>query len=429
MRRPDRRLWVVLGVALVVRLVVALSWAPAVEADAADYDRLAVALSQGQGYVGPDGQPTAWRPPLYPGLMAAVYAVAGHRPVAVRVVQAVVGTALVGAVYLLGQAVLGPTAGLLAAAFTAVDLASVFAVSRLLSEALFSLLLVLSSLLVVWAAAASPGSRRGRILGLAAGVTVALGALTRGVFLLYPLALVPVWIWAGRDRRVMGAFLVGFVLALVPWTVRNQAVMHAFVPVATQGGATLYAGNRPVDGWILGFVPDDAQTRQAALLPEPEASSHLVGATARALLDDPAAVPWLTVLKSAYFWVPLDWEILPWYGAFNPTYAFLLLWTAVGAVWALGRADRREALRSAWPLWLPVAYMFALALVFYGSPRFRLPVEPLFALGAAAGLLRLRASSGARRTWTLALVSVVVVAALAVIAGPAKAVVRGLLAS
>ena len=99
------------------------------------------------------------------------------------------------------------------------------------------------------------------------------------------------------------------------------------------------------------------------------------------------------------------------------------------AAWALAGPGRGAALRNTWPLWLPVAYMFALALVFYGSPRFRLPVEPLIALGAAAGLLRLRTRVGPDRTWAMALISVVVVAVLAAAAGPAKAVVRGMLAS
>ena len=56
--------------ALVVRLVF-LVVVPAVpiSADASDYDRLAHAIVNGQGYVSETGQPTSMRPPLYLSLI------------------------------------------------------------------------------------------------------------------------------------------------------------------------------------------------------------------------------------------------------------------------------------------------------------------------------------------------------------------------
>ena len=422
----ERRLWVILALACTLRLGVAAAWAPTPETDAADYRRLAVELAEGRGYVNEAGAPTAWRPPLYPAAMAVLFRAVGDRPGAVRAAQAVAGTAVVALVYAAASPALGTGGALVAAALSAVDLAGVFASSRLLSEVLFTFLLVLSSLLAARAAAAT-SPRAGWGWGGTTGVVVALGALTRGVFVLYPLALVPAWLWGRGSRRALVAALVGFVLALTPWTVRNVRMMGSAIPVATQGGITLYSGYAPVDGWIFGLLPDDEETRAAARLPEAEASRYMVGATLRRVTAEPGDLPRLTLLKAAFFWVPLDWEILPWYGAFNPTYAFILLWAAAGAFWALRDAGRR-GLRLSWPLWLPVAYMFAMALVFYGSPRFRMPVEPLLAVGAAAGLTRLAGKAGRRRAvaWALGSAALMVVCAWA--AGPAKAFLRGLVA-
>jgi 4-amino-4-deoxy-L-arabinose transferase-like glycosyltransferase len=437
-------LWIFTA-ALALRLVVALAWAPSPVADAADYDRLARGLVEGRGYVSPSGQPTAWRPPLYPGFVAAVYAVAGEHPEAVRVAQAVVGAASAALVYVLAFGLLGSGPAWLAGGLAAVDLASVFSVSRLLSEALFTFLLVLSVALVVRALGTS--GRRSRAWALGGGLALGLGALTRGALVLYPVALVPVWLLARRGSgRALLAVVFGFVLAISPWTIRNERALHAFVPVATQGGLTLWAGNHPLHGWIFGMIPDDSTTRAAARLPEPAASSALVRATARDLVAHPGRIPRLEALKAAFFWAPLDWEILPWYGAFNPTYAFELLWSAVLVAMMLRAAGRRDAPDSlgtagerptgkgplasfadAWPLWLPVAYFFALALVFYGSPRFRLPVEPLLAVSAAAGLARLARTRGRATAVRWAVVSAAALLLVTVAAGPLKAAVRGLL--
>lgn len=418
-------LWI-FGLALLVRIVVALAEAPATRGDAADYDRLARSLVEGRGYVTPSGRPTAWRPPLYAGFVAAVYEVAGESHVAVRAAQAVLGAAAAGLVYLLAAWFLGPGPALLAGAYAAVDLAPLFSVARLLSETLFTFLLLLSVWLLVHTLESR--GRTSRAWGFAAGVALGLGALTRGVLLLYPLALIPVWLWARRGSwRALVAVLIGFVLTLGPWTMRNERTLHAFVPVATQGGLTLWAGNHPVDGWIFGLIPDDSTTRSVAGLPEAEASRRLVDATARDLVSHPGRVPKLLALKTLFFWAPIDWEILPRYGAFNPTYAFELIWSVVLVWLLLRRHDAGARLRDAWPLWLPIAYFFALAMVFYGSPRFRLPIEPLLTLGAAAGLARLARVRGLGSAVRWAISTALIVLLLTAGAHPLRAAVRRVL--
>jgi len=427
-RAPGAGFFWIFGLALLVRVGVALTQAPAITGDAADYDRLARGLVEGRGYLSPSGRPTAWRPPLYAGFVAAVYEVAGESHVAVRVAQAVLGAAAAGLVYLLGSWFLGPGPALLAGVYATVDLASLFSVARLLSETLFTVLLLLSVWLLVRTLESS--GRAARAWAFAAGVALGLGALTRGVLLLYPLALIPVWLWARRGSgRALLAVVAGFVLTLGPWTLRNERALHAFVPVATQGGLTLWAGNHPVNGWIFGLIPDDATTRSVAGLPEAEASSRLAAATARDLAFHPGRIPKLLALKTLFFWAPVDWEILPRYGTFNPTYTFELIWSVI-LVWLLWRAhDARARVRDAWPLWLPIAYLFVLAMVFYGSPRFRLPVEPLLTLGAAAGLARLGRMRGVGAAVRWALSTAVLVLLLTAAAGPLRAAARSVLGS
>ncbi|SVE64592.1 uncharacterized protein METZ01_LOCUS517446, partial [marine metagenome] len=58
--------------ALIVRFIVLLAIPAApISDDASDYDRLAHAIVNGEGYVSETGQPTSMRPPLYSYVLAA----------------------------------------------------------------------------------------------------------------------------------------------------------------------------------------------------------------------------------------------------------------------------------------------------------------------------------------------------------------------
>jgi hypothetical protein len=214
--------------------------------------------------------------------------------------------------------------------------------------------------------------------------------------------------------------IAAFALTLTPWAVRNARALGAFVPVATQGGMTLWAGNHPPGGTGFGILPHDATTRAAATLPEPEASAYLVHAQIQDWARRPGALPGLAVRKTLLMWAPFDWEILPrGGGTFNPTYAFTALWLLIGIAYALGKRHGR-GVAATWPVWLPVLYFQLIALVFYGSPRFRMPLEPLLALGAAWALVETARRRGRRFTVGAAVTSGVLLLAATAAAAPLR---------
>ena len=114
--------------------------------------------------------------------------------------------------------------------------------SDIQSEPLF-LFLLLSAAFLLLAAADRPSSS----LALVAGVALGLAALTRptalpfGAFLLAPML----------DRRypararahIAGAGVLGLLLAVGPWTLRNAVEFHEILPVSDAGGRALYEGN------------------------------------------------------------------------------------------------------------------------------------------------------------------------------------------
>jgi len=117
------------------------------------------------------------------------------------------------------------------------------------SEPLF-LALLLSAGFLLLAAVDRPSSN----LGVAAGIVLALAALTRpSALAVAPFLAAPLF-----DRRypprarahlAASAFL-GFALALAPWTLRNALVFHEFLPVNDAAGSAFYQGN---SDWTVKF--------------------------------------------------------------------------------------------------------------------------------------------------------------------------------
>jgi 4-amino-4-deoxy-L-arabinose transferase-like glycosyltransferase len=195
-------------------------------------------------------EPFYFRAPGYPVFLIA--ATLGHPD---RIALAKIANAVLGAFSALLLAALsaklfrrrGLALGTGAAA--ALHPGFVFLSTDVQSEPLFLLLLLAAGWLLL-AAADRPSSN----LALLAGASVALASLTRpSALALAPLLAAPL-----ADRRyplrvrghVAASALLGFLLALAPWTLRNAAVYGEFVPVNDAGGSAFYQGN---SNWMVRF--------------------------------------------------------------------------------------------------------------------------------------------------------------------------------
>src|SRR5437763_11938332 len=104
-RRESTALALVLAIGLVVRL--GIFWqTTALGAEIMDeqqYSQIARNIGAGNGFAWGPGAPTSIRPPLYPALLAGIWAVAGPANLqAVRVVQILLSLATAALVYGLG---------------------------------------------------------------------------------------------------------------------------------------------------------------------------------------------------------------------------------------------------------------------------------------------------------------------------------------
>jgi 4-amino-4-deoxy-L-arabinose transferase-like glycosyltransferase len=231
---------IVLGV--VLRLVWVLIMPPVQLSDAKDYLTLAHTLLTTGSYVDFETghRLLAFRAPGYPAFLALSMRLLGDNtwmPTASNMVL-FVGSAVVLSLAAnnLGDKRSALVALLLFVLWPTDVFITGLAVSEPLTLLLFTAALWLFSLSDVHGAKAS----------MAAGIVGGAAALTRPTLLLFPL------LWAvfalagpnllGRLRHVMIASLM-MVATLAPWTVRNYRMLHAFVPVSTNGGDVFYRAN------------------------------------------------------------------------------------------------------------------------------------------------------------------------------------------
>jgi len=437
-RLAARRTWLMLGLlfaaALGLRVAAIFVLDSHHTAFTYEHGEIAENLLAGRGFsvkfLGGKG-PTSQQAPGYPFLLAAVYAVLGKGPaalLAVQLLQAVAGAVIVLLTVQLGWALLPkrPEIGWIAGILAAIAPPHVYMVTHIQVVTWATL-----GLTAMFTLALSPRVAQSRWGLVAIGVTIGLTLLFEPILALAtPLAAWGVWranLRGGCPDR--GSFRRAFaytatvtavaVAVVMPWTVRNCRVHGEFVFIKSTFGYAFWQANNPAsfgtdkipkesalliaarhDGTWAGvhealvaarhetlYIDDvllkPTKYREFKGMTELERSRHL-GAKAGAFIrENPGEYARLCLLRLRYFLLgdetnPKTRHVI--YRAFNLSW---LLMVGLG-LWLL-RADWRQ-------LW-PLAAAFAVVMLFHvltiTSARFRIPLEPITLLWAAAPLAAL----------------------------------------
>jgi 4-amino-4-deoxy-L-arabinose transferase and related glycosyltransferases of PMT family len=203
---------------------------------------------------------------------------------------------------------------------------------------------------------------------------------------------------AGIIRAITISILMLAVIA--PWTLRNYLVFDEFIPVSTNGGTSLLAGNNPsvVGDYTRDFSDTDPLYKEAGF-----SAANQVASDRRArelakswILENPGTFIGMMPKKFFRFWAmdgEGEWGYqagTPWYEQHakwfrsirivNQIYYFLLLGGFSVAIWRLLRTPAKPAMYYG----LVIAIYFTLiSLVFSGQSRYHFPVMP-FVLAYAA---------------------------------------------
>jgi Dolichyl-phosphate-mannose-protein mannosyltransferase len=208
------------------------------------YLDLAHKLADGADYDSPQGR--AFWPPGLPLALALLLPVFGSSAaLAYNIITFVIAEI---ATFLLGRMLGGWRVGCLAAFFLAVWPNFVFAAPLLNKECLLIALLPIAVYFYLKAHEVS-SERKGGIYAVLAGASLGYSALAQPATLLLPVCL-PLYStltngWRRRTFICVLAAACGVVTVIAPWTVRNYAVFHRFVPIASNGSQNLYFVTRP----------------------------------------------------------------------------------------------------------------------------------------------------------------------------------------
>ncbi|MCH7883741.1 MAG: hypothetical protein IIC01_00700 [Planctomycetes bacterium] len=196
------------------------------------------------------------------------------------------------------------------------------------------------------------------------------------------------------DRRVVGVALITGVFvygAILPWSIRNAMVTGEMCRLTTRAGISLYDGVGPqaTGASNLGPIKQMSEVRG---LSETEWNRYFLRESFKAIKDDPMRIVRLAGVKLRRMWNPFPNVESYQSGA---TRLISAAWTlpvfalaALGAVALLVR--RRE---NGWTLaallLLPALYLSALHCVFVGSVRYRLGAMPMLEILAAYTLVEI----------------------------------------
>ncbi len=440
MTRPARSiLTAILLLSVLLRVGVALYLGDGIEDirggthDQISYDALAQRVAGGHGFsFATDwwpgvatNEPTAFWSYLYTLYLAGVYLVAGHHPLAARLIQAVaVGIAMPWLLYRIGRRTFGPRAALLGAAVAAIYAYFIDYAASLMTESFYivGILWTLDAGMRLAAAfdnPQAPGDRRWR-LGLELGLAMGLTLLLRQVILAFFAFLAGWLVWAGarRARRAPAQMLMVLAVSglvalacMAPFIARNGRVFGRLTLPNTNAGFTFFWANHPIYGTRFEAVlsPEHGVSYQDLIPPElrglneADLDRALLRRGVQFVVDDPGRYLRLSLSR-----IPVYFQFWPTststplsnaaraasFGLFLP---FMLYGVALavagprrsrGALAAWGVAGERPPLytaRVALLLSFVVVYA-AIHLASWANVRYRLPVDAVLVLFAGVAL-------------------------------------------
>lgn len=368
-------------VALVLRLGFLWRQGPPAEivGDAIEYRAYAVHVLDAGTYAADAGE-RATRMPGYPLFLAAVFAALGRSPLPVLILQSVLGAGTCVLLYGLAGELLPPLWAAGAGLAAAVSLDLIAPCSALLSECLFSFLLVLGAR-VLYKAEWAPGRR-----AAAFGVLSALLYLVRPEPLPYFLAtaLFLPYLFPRFGRRETLKALAAAALVASVWIGRNAAVFGRPVPASTVGKTVAYLALE-IPANRLGLSPEPRHVAPSGL--DELARDRDFALEYRALA---ARLSWPQLVRC--YVLNLSLILYPFLPEYDWTYAVLVPFWLIGFALALLK-DKRFLPPSA-------AVAFSLGIfIFFGGPasRYRQGIAPFLILLAFAGLKACADRVGARR--------------------------------
>ncbi len=328
--------------------------------DAHNYDTMAKQFLD-KGVLGYQStSPNAFTTPGYPLFLALIYKIFGYSDgsplTAVRIIQIFMAVATIWFLYLLAKYITNKRVGLIAAFMCSIYLVFLWVPTLILTETLYTFLFILYLYLQIRAI-----KEKSIKMNFATGLVFAAAVLVRPA--VAPLIVLPYIYYYFAEKKDKWLFkgllanIVGFVILMMPWWIRNIASLKKFVLFATQEDPLL-RGTYPYEIGVEN-MPLTNQTH--------EAIKRLIdGFTTQPLLY----LKWYTLGKFDYLYFKIFYYVDDSVGTLRwllPLHNLYVWFGWVGV--ALGAVKKEIRLIS-----LYIIFITLISLVFVATSRYAYPV-------------------------------------------------------
>lgn len=398
-----RKLAVILGMALVVKIMVMLIMKSYLHTATLEYEIIANSILSGKGFVY-DFLGTTYRSlntPLYSYLCVAIYALTNHSHFAVLLVHSLFTIFLAFVVFDIARYLFDEMSGLLAAGVVAFHPAFMYYDAFTLAPmSIDSFLIALTALLTL------KFKDRPTVLKMSfIGVTIGLGTLSRGIIgaLLPFVALYLILFMKNVKKKekigLITALFLATVLVISPWIIRNYSIHKTFVLISSTAGENFYRGNNPTATGIS-LTPKGESVRELwpkevtekiATLDEIGQMRFFQKEAMNFIINNPRTFAKLYLKKLYYFWwfSPQSGLLYPkaYFKIYRFFYSAVLIFSILGLALAL---IFKKSARDGVPLLIMIVFSICIAQsFFYVEGRHRCLIEPLLLIFASYGVVML----------------------------------------
>lgn len=353
--------------------------------DEPDYHLLAKNIAEGKGFVKEVGNPTAWRTPAFPAILAVIYTFNESTVFAKLVLIFLVSFSTI-IIYFLSYSLLGKTApAIISAIIWTILPTSLILSGGLLAECISVLLLALAFLITKLCL---NKTQRLAFLGIAiSGLLIGSAVLARG-YLIFVILALPCYLIFSQNRKKLGLICLFFsVLLPFAWIVRNYLTLDS-ITLSTETAQVVWHGNNRWSrgGWNAEwFLPESEQKAflikkypQFEQLSESERAKIFKTEAIQEILSDPLRIVLLSPKKILIFLSPNS------YLGFDWVYFFCIPLALAGLVLIFKDESKRGFL---WLLFFPVSCVAVVCVITFGDSRFRHPVDFCFVILASHSLV------------------------------------------
>jgi len=395
MKQLNRKMTIVLVVALFTRIVAALYLGNEVSGLSGAWDEISYSIlghrfAEGYGFTFPEN----WYPWIHANApqsyfsaamsltLGCIYSIFGYQPLIARLIFALLGVAIVGLIYLLARCLFSENVAFVSGLIASLYSYLVFYSVTLVTETPFILFLLLSLFIAI-------ELRRVEKTGywILLGLSLTITILFRMAVIFFVPFLI-IWIFYAR-RKFVWKSLIPFamiILALLPFTIRNYMIWGRFMVLESQFGHVFWNGNHPkhygtFHPYQVFPIPEDVLASQN----DAEITSRLLKMGLENVIRDPGhfALLTLTRLREYFtFWPTSDSSLIA--NTLRMT-SFGLMWPfAVGGIY-LTRKRWNDLL----PLYLFMIIHTGVYAVTWTMIRYRMPIDAVLIPFSAVALIYL----------------------------------------